>query len=202
GSFSRAATTSLGSICFGALIVAVLEAMKTLVEKAREDRDNALKCLVDCLISCLDAAAQYLNRWAFTYIGIYGYSFMEAGHKVYNLFTRRGLTTLLNDNLIGRVLFLGSLMVGLLTCGIGVLLAFALQHSYLKDVEDAPSLLGGAGFVVGFFVTDVMMNVVSAAVAAILVCFLEDSQALAITHPDYHSYLSAAWSMRFPDINW
>ncbi|GAB5037336.1 choline transporter, partial [Nannochloropsis oceanica] len=55
---------------------------------------------------------------------------------------------------------------------------------------------------VGFFVTDVMMNVVSAAVAAILVCFLEDSQALAITHPDYHSYLSAAWSMRFPDINW
>lgn len=28
GSFGRAATTSLGSICFGALIVAVLEAMK------------------------------------------------------------------------------------------------------------------------------------------------------------------------------
>jgi hypothetical protein len=55
---------------------------------------------------------------------------------------------------------------------------------------------------VGFFVTDVMMNVVSAAVAAVLVCFLEDSQALAITHPDYHSYLLAAWSMRFPDINW
>jgi len=55
---------------------------------------------------------------------------------------------------------------------------------------------------VGFFVTDVMMNVVSAAVAAVLVCFLEDSQALAITHPDYHSYLVAAWAMRFPDINW
>ena len=68
--------------------------------------------------------------------------------QVYNLFTRRGLTILLNDNLIGRVLFLGSFMVGLLTCGIGVLLAFALRHTYLKDVEDAPSLLGGAGFVV------------------------------------------------------
>jgi len=39
-------------------------------------------------------------------------------------------------------------MVGLVTCGLGVLLAFILQHSYLKDVENAPSLLGGAGFVV------------------------------------------------------
>ena len=53
-----------------------------MVENAREERDNALKCLVDCLITCLDAAAQYLNRWAFTYIGIYGHSFTEAGHKV------------------------------------------------------------------------------------------------------------------------
>ena len=61
---------------------------------------------------------------------------------------RRGLTTLLNDNLIGRVLFLGSFMVGLLTCGLGVVLAYCLQSTYLKDVEDAPSLLGGAGFVV------------------------------------------------------
>ncbi|EWM20427.1 Choline transporter [Nannochloropsis gaditana] len=173
-----------------------------MVENARQERDNALKCLLDCLISCLDSLAQYLNRWAYTYIGIYGHSFVEAGHKVYNLFVRRGLTALLNDNLVGRVLFLGALMVGLVTCGLGVLLAFILQHSYLKDVENAPSLLGGAGFVVGFFVTDVMMNVVSAAVAAVLVCFLEDSQALAITHPDYHSYLVAAWAMRFPDINW
>jgi len=55
---------------------------------------------------------------------------------------------------------------------------------------------------VGFFVTDVKMNVVFAAVAAVLVCFLEDSQAIAIAHPDYHSYLLAAWSICFPDINW
>ncbi|EWM20426.1 Choline transporter [Nannochloropsis gaditana] len=119
-----------------------------MVENARQERDNALKCLLDCLISCLDSLAQYLNRWAYTYIGIYGHSFVEAGHKVYNLFVRRGLTALLNDNLVGRVLFLGALMVGLVTCGLGVLLAFILQHSYLKDVENAPSLLGGAGFVV------------------------------------------------------
>lgn len=39
------------------------------------------------------------------------------------------------------------------------------------------------GFLVGFFICNVMMNVVSAAAAAVLVCFLEDAGALAITHP-------------------
>lgn len=46
---------------------------KALVEKARESEDNAAKCIVDCLVSCLDNLTQYLNRWAFTYIGIYGW---------------------------------------------------------------------------------------------------------------------------------
>lgn len=36
-------------------------------------------------------------------------------------------------------------MVGLVCCGIGVILAWLLQSSYLKDFEDAPALLGGAG---------------------------------------------------------
>lgn len=35
----------------------------------------------------------------------------------------------------------------------------------------------------GFFITNVMMNVVAAASAAVLVCFLEDPNALAVTHP-------------------
>ena len=39
----------------------------------------------------------------------------------------------------------GSLMVGLVCCGIGVVLAWLLQDSYLKDFDDAPALLGGAG---------------------------------------------------------
>lgn len=55
---------------------------QTLVAQARESEDNAVKCLVDCLVTCLDNLTQYLNRWAFTYIGIYGHSFTEAGSKV------------------------------------------------------------------------------------------------------------------------
>jgi hypothetical protein len=44
-------------------------------------------------------------------LGIYGYSFAESGRRVFELFKARGLTAVINDNLIQRVLFLGSLMV-------------------------------------------------------------------------------------------
>lgn len=42
---------------------------------------------------------------------------------------------------------------------------------------------------------------VSSAVAAVLVCFVEDPSALQQTHPDYHSYLIAAWTERFPALH-
>ena len=49
-------------------------------------------------------------------------------------------------------------MVGLVTCGLGVIFAFLLQNTYLKDIEDAPSLLGGVGFIVGLCVCGVMVS--------------------------------------------
>lgn len=35
--------------------------------------------------------------------GIYGYSFTEAGSRVFDLFHRKGLTAIINDQLISRV---------------------------------------------------------------------------------------------------
>lgn len=52
-------------------------------------------------------------------------------------------------------------MVGLVTCGLGVVLE-AVTGDWLAGYgDDAASLLAGVGFIIGFFVCDVMMNVVS-----------------------------------------
>lgn len=44
-------------------------------------------------------------------------------------------------------------MVGLVCSGVGLILAWLLQDSYLKDFDDAPALLGGAGKCVRAHVT-------------------------------------------------
>jgi Plasma-membrane choline transporter len=51
-SYIRALTTSLGSICLGSLIVAIVQALKETVQRA-QDQDSVLACIVVCLMGCL-----------------------------------------------------------------------------------------------------------------------------------------------------
>jgi hypothetical protein len=53
-SFVRSVTTSFGSICLGSLLVAIIEALRSMVRNARDDGDGGIfLCLAECLLSCL-----------------------------------------------------------------------------------------------------------------------------------------------------
>lgn len=71
-SFIRAMTTSFGSVCFGSLIVAILEALRMLANVARSTDDNIGACIAECILACLASIVEYFNKWAFIYIGLYG----------------------------------------------------------------------------------------------------------------------------------
>jgi hypothetical protein len=71
-SFVRATTSSFGSICFGSLLVAIIQTLRSMVESARHDNDNDgcaafLLCLVDCLLQCLQGMLEYFNKFAYIY---------------------------------------------------------------------------------------------------------------------------------------
>jgi len=122
-SFVRSITYSFGSICFGSLIVAIIEAAKEMLHLMREQDDGALMCIAECCLGCLEAIVEYFNRWAFVYVGLYGFTFIEAGKNVIQLFKSRGWTTIITDNLIDNVLFMVSIGVGLITGTISLLIA-------------------------------------------------------------------------------
>lgn len=116
-----ALTTSFGSICFGSLIVAIIQALRALANEARNNGDaGALACVAECLLGCLQGIAEYFNKWAFVYVGLYGYSYLEAGKNVITLFKNRGWDAIIADDLIGNVLLLVSIIVGGLTGLIGI----------------------------------------------------------------------------------
>ena len=87
----RSLTTSFGSICFGSLLVAILRLLQVIVhfitEKMKRLQTNinstrrltlfVLSCL-SSLLKVLDKSVSYFNRYAFTYVGIYGLDFMSA----------------------------------------------------------------------------------------------------------------------------
>lgn len=57
----------------------------------------------------------FLYLKAFIYVGVYGYPYVEAGKKVMTLFTERGWTVVINDNLVSGALGLMSFTIALLS---------------------------------------------------------------------------------------
>jgi hypothetical protein len=56
-------------------------------------------------------------------VGLYGYSYLEAGKNVFTLFKNRGWEAIIADDLIGNVLWLVSTIVGCLAGVVGVIYA-------------------------------------------------------------------------------
>ena len=134
-SLKRATTFSFGSICLGSLLVAILQAIRAIVHSARNSDDGIVVCLADCILGCLEAIMEYFNRWAFIYVGLYGYNFMDAGRNVIRLFKSRGWTMIINDDLVSNVLFFQSLGIGAVCGGIGMV-ANEINGDWFAD-EDA-----------------------------------------------------------------
>jgi hypothetical protein len=104
--------------------VAIIQALQQIAEQARHNDDVGplLACCIDCFLSCIQSIIEYFNKWAFVYVGVYGYGYCEAGKSVIQLFKDRGWEAVIADDLVGMVLFFMSFIVGLVTAGVGVLL--------------------------------------------------------------------------------
>ncbi|KAL7550651.1 hypothetical protein ACHAWF_013864 [Thalassiosira exigua] len=198
GSLVRSTTYSLGSICFGSLIVAILHMVRDSLRRSQNDRNGGiLRCIALCILTYIERLVEYFNKWAFIYVGLYGYGYIDAGKRVFNLFKTRGWTTIIADNLVNRLLGIMCLAIGLLT---GVCTLFAAFC-----VEEWESTQGwiGMGFLVGFLVglilSGVFMGLLSSAVDAIIVCFAEAPKELEESHPKIAHEMSSTWSEAWGD---
>lgn len=72
-SLIRSTTYSFGSICFGSLIVALIQALRQLNQHLRGNDDaQILVCMIDCILACIEGIIEYFNKWAYIYVGLYG----------------------------------------------------------------------------------------------------------------------------------
>ncbi|OQR99937.1 PNS1-like protein [Achlya hypogyna] len=203
----RAVTLNLGSICFGSLIVAILETIEALlnmVSSAAAQSGNCVAaCLVgciSCIIGCIRSWVETFNRFAYAYIGIHGYSFVTAGHHVSELFAAKGWTAIVNDDLTGKVFFLGNIAVGLLTAWFGMSLVNRPGHEVeFPGLKDPQYIVGFGAFLVGFIVNNVLMSLMASAVTTIFVLWAEDPMGWQLTQPEHYAELHAAWLEIYPD---
>jgi uncharacterized membrane-anchored protein len=147
---------------------------------------------------------EYFNQWAYVFCGIYGYSYLESGKAVMELFRSRGFTTLITDNLVGYVLGFTTFVVALLTGIAGYMMEKVVTRSYADDVKSGESYVFGplpaggfafgVSFVVGLWIVSVMINVVKGAVNTLIVCWADNPTVMQSQHPRLTQELIHAWS--------
>lgn len=106
GATKRALTYSFGSISLGSLVIAIIQALRQLCSIARSQAGQeggiagmvgyALFCVLGCLISILEWAVRFFNRYAFCHIALYGKAYIPAAKDTWTMIKDRGLDGLIN----------------------------------------------------------------------------------------------------------
>lgn len=192
----RSLTTSFGSICFGSLIVAIIQAVKEMVRSMRENGDSFIICCAECLLGCLESLVEYFNKWAYVYVGLYGMSFMEAGSNVMTLFRNRGWTSIIADMMVDTVLMMVSVGVGAITA----LVAVIVGAMTVTSGSDSSILViaGLVGFILGYGMAATLFSIVSSAVNTVIVCYAEAPNEFQANHPQLSNQMRDAWRRAFP----
>ncbi len=136
------------------------------------------------------------NRWSFTYIGMYGYSFHEAGERAIQLFETREWLDVVGDNLIQNVLLMASMVIGGSTGTFAVVVEET--DGYFFSSFHMPTICAFLiGSVLGFVLSNVvLLGVVGSAVNTVLVCFAAGPFEFDKNHPRLSREMREVWSQQ------
>jgi hypothetical protein len=186
-SLKRACTTSLGSICFGSLLVALVQTLKALVEMARGQKNSQgvmaiVFCILDCCMGCIESALRLFNKYVYARIGLYGQPYCDAAKDTSELIRSSGVDVLVSNDLTGMVVGMLSLAIGVITGVISFLWARSLYASSLLSYK-AFILVCLSGFLIGLFIAFSILKPVVASVATVFVAYADDPAQMAVANP-------------------
>lgn len=173
-SFGQACTNYFGSICFGSLLIAIIQTLTEMCRKAKEqaEEDNnvvgqVLACVAMCFLSCLESLVQIFNEFSFVYVAIYGIPFLDAAQKTYDLITSSD--ALAKDCITDIVTMCGCIGVAIACATFNWLSAWRLAL-------EANFRTGSAfiGFIVGFAIMCVVSRILQGGCTTMIVCFEEE----------------------------
>ncbi|KAG7368432.1 plasma-membrane choline transporter family protein [Nitzschia inconspicua] len=139
---------------------------------------------------------QACNRWSYTYIGMYNYSFIEGGKKAVELFETREWMEIVRDNLIQNILVMASIVIGGSSAAVAVLVEEV--DGYMFTSLHKPVMTSfGIGFILGFILSNILLlGVVGSAVNTILVCFAAEPFQFDRHHPHLSREMREVWSQQ------
>ncbi|XP_069351791.1 choline transporter-like protein 2 isoform X3 [Eulemur rufifrons] len=181
--FGRALRYHTGSLAFGALILAIVQIIRVILEyldqrlKAAENKfAKFLMTCLKCCFWCLEKFIKFLNRNAYIMIAIYGTNFCTSARNAFFLLMRNIIRVAVLDKVTDFLFLLGKLLI---VGSVGILAFFFFTHRIRIVQDTAPPLnyywvpiltviVGSYLIAHGFF------SVYGMCVDTLFLCFLED----------------------------
>ncbi|KAH8804945.1 putative DUF580 domain protein Pns1 [Xylogone sp. PMI_703] len=190
GAFKRAMTGSFGSICFGSLLVAIIQFLRQAASVAQQQSaqqgnlvGEIVFCLLRCLISILDWAIQFINEYAFSYIALYGKAYIPAAKATWRMIRDRGMDALINECLINPVLTMGAVFVAYLCSFLAYLYIEFTKPAYNSSGSFTPVVMAFA-FLIGLQIANVFLVPIKSGVATFFVAMAFDPEVLVREYPE------------------
>lgn len=167
----------LGTVAFGALIIAIIEMIRAVVtyiqRKTRNSESRAVKCLlccVQCCLACVQKCVDYVSRNALIWCAIKGDDFCTSACGAFGLILSNLGRAAALQVVSTFVIFFGKICVALLcTGGAGVAIYYIYDDDVFSTVVPMVVI-----FIVTFVIATLFMDVFSVAMDTMFVCYLAD----------------------------
>ncbi|KAK3498929.1 protein PNS1 [Neurospora hispaniola] len=193
GALKRSLTYSFGSISLGSLFIAIINLIRQLAQAAQQNAaqegdilGTILWCIFGCLIGILDWLVEFINRYAFCHIALYGKAYFAAAKDTWKMVKDRGIDALINECLIGPVLTFGATFVAY-ACGLIAYLYMVYTKPAYNDGGGFTPVVVAFAFLIGLQVCNVFTTPLTSGIDTIFVAMAWDPEVLMRDHPDlYH----------------
>lgn len=180
----------VGSIAFGAMLIAIMQMIKLIFEYAARKIEKAsggnqcvkcLLCMVRCCIHCLDACVKFITKNAYIQVALTSKNFCTSALQGWSLFVRNAARFGMSMNVGAILIFVGKMIICALSGWIGYII---LMNSYLKDEIYSPVFPVIVVIGIAWLLASVTLSVFTFSAQTILHCFLIDEEIGGNRHPD------------------
>jgi hypothetical protein len=214
GALRRSLTYSFGSISLGSLIVAIVNFLRMLAQTARDQSGQSgdmiayiFFCVLSCLISLLQWVIEFVNRYAFSHIALYGRSYFQSAKDTWKyvlpsscdtlgfaesltlahrMIKDRGIDALVNECLIGPVFSFGATFIGFATALLAFLYLEFTNPAYNSNGQYTVVIVAFA-FLIGLQICNIFTTPLSSGIDTIFVASAWDPEVMIRDHGDlYH----------------
>lgn len=184
-------TRCFGSVCFGALLVSIIEVLQEGLTIILHDpvvlRRNILTDFI-CyslrkILSFLGWLLQYFNKYSFSYLSIHGTGYLNSSRKVFKLFKIKGLELLANNCIIDGSVKMYLILLTLLS-GLTSFYYIKYMMPILYQEKMYLFLLISVNLLMAFHVGWTLLNVINACVHVLFICLSQCSDILEKYHPN------------------